>query len=101
MVLAGGLWLAGLYALCVLVDLLFPNALQMYRVWDLMLIGFDWTKRGTLLLGFVEAFVYGGVSAGAFAALYNWLPARVGEAPAMTCCATQVHTRGQVGVTHT
>lgn len=97
MALTGGILLAGLYTLCVLADLLFPNIVQMYRVWELALIGFDWADRGTLALGFVEAFVYGAVGAWAFAALYNVLPAHVEEAPATTCCATQQHAVGQEG----
>lgn len=74
MALAGGIFLVGLYTLCILADLLFPGLFQMYRLWELLLIGFDWTKTWTLPLGFIEAFLYGAVGAWSFAALYNALP---------------------------
>lgn len=76
--LAAGIWLAGLYTLCLLGDLLFPTIVQMYRFWELLLIGFDWTKSWTLPLGLVEAFLYGAFGGWSFAALYNALPGRVG-----------------------
>lgn len=78
--LTAGIWLAGLYTLCILADLLFPNFVQMYRFWQLVLIGFDWTNGLTLPLGLIEAFLYGAIGGWSFAALYNALPGR-GIAP--------------------
>lgn len=99
MALTGGIVLVGLYTLCVLADLFFPNFVQMYRVWELVLIGFDWTDRGTLPLGFVEAFFYGAIGAGAFAALYNALPERNADGGATTRCGA--HARGGNGTSNT
>lgn len=77
--LAAGLLLAGVFALCVVADLLFPRVFQMYRVWELLLIGVRWATPWTLLLGLVEAFVYGLFGGWAVAALYNALPGRRGQ----------------------
>ena len=89
MALAGGIVLAAIYTLCVLADYLFPNVLQMYRVWELALIGVSWADPRTLPLGVAEMFLYGAGSAWAVAALYNALPSRAVEAPITTDCATQ------------
>lgn len=74
--LAAGLLLAALYALCIAADLLVPGVLQMYRIWELILIGVRWSVPWTLLLGLVEAFTYGFFGGWAFAAIYNVLPGR-------------------------
>jgi cation transport ATPase len=72
---AAGLVLMAFYALCIIAGLLFPNLFQMYRFWELILIGFQRATSWTLLLGLVEAFLYGALGGWAFAALYNMLPA--------------------------
>ncbi len=92
--LAGGIWLAALYTLCILGDLLFPEFVQMARLWELILIGVDWTNPLTLPLGFVETFLYGGVGAWSLAALYNALPQRTPSAAEMTCCRTPTIPEG-------
>jgi cation transport ATPase len=74
--MAAGLWLAVLYTLCIVADLLFPNQLQMYRLWELLLIGVSWAAPWTLILGLIEVFVYGAVGVWAFAAIYRALPVR-------------------------
>ncbi len=74
--LAAGIWLAALYALCVVADLLFPAVFQMYRFWEAILIGVDWTNRWTLPLGLGEAFLYGALGAWLLAAIYRVVPAR-------------------------
>ena len=74
--LAAGIWLAALYTLCVVADLLFPAVFQMYRFWESILIGVDWTNRWTLPLGLVEAFLYGALGAWLLAAIYRAVPAR-------------------------
>jgi cation transport ATPase len=92
--LAGGLWLAAVYTLCVLADLLFPEFVQMARLWELILIGVDWTNPLTLPLGLVEIFLYGVVGAWSFAALYNALPRRTPDPVETTCCGTPTIPEG-------
>lgn len=75
--LAAGSWAAAIFALCIAADLVFPNLFRMYRLWELLLIGFDWTNRWTAPLGLVEAFVFGAFGAWTFAAVYNRLPPRL------------------------
>lgn len=70
---AGGIWLAAVYALCVVYDLLVGAGLAMYRVWGPLFPGFNGANPWTWLLGLAEAFAYGWVGAWAFAALYNRL----------------------------
>jgi len=74
--LAAGIWLAAIYTLCVVADLLFPAVFQMYRFWQAILIGVDWTNRWTLPLGLVEAFLYGALGAWLLAAIYRAVPTR-------------------------
>jgi cation transport ATPase len=74
--LAGGLWLVGIFAVSTLMDLLFPTQLQLYRLWEQVLIGFNPNNRWTLLLGFIEAFAYGALGTWGFASLCNALQAR-------------------------
>jgi cation transport ATPase len=71
-----GLGLAAIYALCVVVDLLLPNQFQLYRLWERLLLGVTWAVPWTLLLGLVEAFLYGAIGAWAFARLYRALSGR-------------------------
>jgi cation transport ATPase len=71
-----GLGLAAIYALCIIVDLLLPNQFQLYRLWERLLLGVTWAAPWTLLLGLVEAFLYGAIGAWAFARLYRALPVR-------------------------
>jgi cation transport ATPase len=71
-----GFGLAAIYALCVVVDLLLPNQFQLYRLWERLLLGVTWAAPWTLLLGLVEAFLYGAIGAWAFARLYRALPGR-------------------------
>lgn len=73
--LAGGLWLAIMYAICIGAALLVgrPLAAGMYRFWGLLLIGIDPLRHWSLALGLVESFLYGVVGGWAFAAIYNVL----------------------------
>lgn len=72
--LAAGLWLAAIYFLCLILDLLFPQSLQMYRLWEQVLIGVAWERPETLLLGIVETFLYGALGAWLLASIYRALP---------------------------
>jgi len=71
-----GLGLAAIYALCIVVDLLLPEQFQIYRLWERVFLGVTWAVPWTLLLGLVEAFLYGAIGAWAFAVLYRALPGR-------------------------
>ena len=71
-----GLGLAAIYALCIVVDLLLPNQFQIYRLWERVFLGVTWAVPWTLLLGLIEAFLYGAIGAWAFAVLYRALPGR-------------------------
>ena len=71
-----GLGLAAIYALCIVVDLLLPNQFQIYRPWERVFLGVAWAVPWTLLLGLVEAFLYGAIGAWAFAVLSRALPGR-------------------------
>jgi cation transport ATPase len=74
--IVAGLGLAAIYALCIVVDLLLPDQFQIYRLWERVLLGVSWAVPWTLLLGLVEAFLYGAIGAWAFARLYRALPGR-------------------------
>lgn len=74
--LAGGVWLAAIYTLCVVADLLFPQVFHMRVLWEILFVNFDWTHRWTLLPGVIQAFVYGAFGAWSFAMIYNTLPDR-------------------------
>lgn len=76
MALAGGLWLAGIYIICIVAHLLFPQVFTMQTIWAYLFIGFDWTNPWTLLLGLVEAFLYGALGTWFLAVTYNALPKR-------------------------
>ena len=71
--LAAGVWFAVLYTLCLFAVVFFPTVLHMRVFWEVILVGFDWTQPATLLLGLVEAFLYGFLGVWSFAAIYNTL----------------------------
>ena len=72
-----GLWLAAIYAFCIIADLLFAGRFQTYRFWEMLLIGVRWSAPWTLLLGLVEVFLFGALAGWAFT-----LVRHVGPAPA-------------------
>jgi cation transport ATPase len=71
--LAGGLWLTAIYTLCIIADLLFPQVFHMRVLWEILFVGFDWTQPWTLLLGLVEAFLYGAFGAWSLTVIFNTL----------------------------
>lgn len=75
--LAAGLALSAIYVICLTLDLLFPQWLQMYRLWEQVLIGVTWERPETLLLGLVETFLYGALGIWLLAGVYSVLPPRV------------------------
>lgn len=66
-----GLWLALIYILGIIADLVFPNELQLYRLWERVLVGVAWATPWTLVLGVVESFLYGAAGAWIFAGLFQ------------------------------
>lgn len=62
------------YLLCVIWDLIFPGW-AMYQVWQRLFPGFGWSTVG-LLVGLVEAVVYGFYAAVVFVPIYNYLHRR-------------------------
>ncbi len=75
--LASGFSLAAIYLVCLLLNLLLPQWLQMYRFWEQVLIGVSWERPETLLLGLVETFLYGALGIWLLAGIYSVLPPRV------------------------
>ena len=71
-----GFLLAALYILGVGLDLLFPNQLQLYRLWEALLIGVRWATPWTMLLGLIEAFFLGAIGAWGITAVYRAFPHR-------------------------
>jgi cation transport ATPase len=72
--LAAGLALSAIYVVCLTLDLLFPQWLQMYRLWEQVLVGVAWERPETLLLGLVETFLYGALGVWLLAGIYRVLP---------------------------
>jgi cation transport ATPase len=77
MALLVGSLLAAIYILGVVLDLLFPNQLQLHRLWEALLIGVRWAKPWTMLLGLMEAFLLGALGAWGITAIYRAFPHRL------------------------
>lgn len=82
--LSGGLWLTAVYALCILADVLFPGLVRMYVLWEMILPGVVWASGWTLLLGLVEAFLYGALGAWLLGAIYQALTPHALRSTALT-----------------
>ena len=72
-----GSLLAAVYILGVVLDLLFPNEFQLYRLWEALLIGVRWATPWTMLLGLIEAFLLGTLGTWGIAAIYYAFPHRL------------------------
>lgn len=68
--LYGGVFLAGAYILCILLDLLIPSV-GMKVGWDLLLPPLGSLSPGTFPIGVVESFLIGALLAVAIAPIYN------------------------------
>jgi hypothetical protein len=66
-----GVFLAVLYVLCVLFDLLLP-AYAMNSAWSPLLPGFTWLSPASFLLGLVESFIWGALLGVLFVPVYNY-----------------------------
>ncbi len=67
---ASSLFLAMSFTLCVVFDLIFPDA-AMYRSWQALLPGFKWLSWSSFLLGLVESYGYGWYFALIWVPIYN------------------------------
>ncbi len=67
---ASSLFLAMTFILCVIFDVLFPEA-AMYRSWQALLPGFKWLSWSSFLLGLVESYGYGWYFALIWVPIYN------------------------------
>jgi cation transport ATPase len=61
--IAGGLGLAAIYAVSLVVALLVPALFQVTRLWEQLLLGVRWATPWTLLLGLGEMFIAGAIGA--------------------------------------
>ncbi len=68
---ASSLFLAMTFTLCVVFDLLFPEA-AMYRSWQVLLPGFKWLSWSSFLLGLIESYGYGWYFALLWTPIYNF-----------------------------
>jgi cation transport ATPase len=69
--LVAGVWLALIYILSMIADLVLPNGLQVYRIWEQVLVGVTWNSPWTLVLGAVESFLYGVIGGWILARLFQ------------------------------
>jgi len=67
---ASSLFLVITFTLCVIFDLLFPEA-AMYRSWQVFLPGFKWLSWSSFLLGLIESYGYGWYFALIWVPIYN------------------------------
>ena len=70
------------FTLDVFLGALFPNWWVMQKAWELILPGFTLISWGTFILGLVESFIGGFLTAVLFVPLYNYFAGR--EAPKAT-----------------
>lgn len=73
-----GIFLAVLYVLCVLFDLLLP-VYEMRKAWSLLLPGFTWLTPSSFLLGLAESFIWGLLVGIIFVPIYNYFVDRFEE----------------------
>ncbi|MDO8727887.1 MAG: DUF5676 family membrane protein [Candidatus Methanoperedens sp.] len=71
-----GVFLAVIYIICVLFDLLLP-VYEMRRVWSLLLPGFTWLTPSSFLLGLAESFAWGLLAGIIFVPIYNYFSDRL------------------------
>ena len=74
-----GLWTAVTFLVCVAYGLITPQALHMSAFLEMVLPAFKWLTWWGLLLGLVEAFLYGVYAGLVFCPIYNLLHRRWGR----------------------
>lgn len=77
---------AMVFTLDMLLGVLFPNWWVMQRAWELLLPGFTFISWGSFVLGLVESFIGGWLTAAGFVVIYNFFAGREASqaAPTMT-----------------
>jgi len=73
-----GSFLSITFILCVVYDLIFPEA-KMYQSWMRLLPDFKWLTLGSFFLGIIESFLYGIYVALVFVPLYNLFNGLIGK----------------------
>jgi hypothetical protein len=73
-----GVFGAVIFITCVLYGLIAPESLHMGRALGVLLPGFTWLTLSGLLIGLVEAFLYGAYAGLVFAPIHNALARRWG-----------------------
>jgi len=73
-----GCWSAISFLVCVVWGLVTPEALHMHQVLESVLPGFRWLSLGSVLLGFIESFLYGAYAGLLFVPLHNFFWRRWG-----------------------
>lgn len=82
---------AVVFALDVLLGLLFPSWWVMQKAWELVLPGFTFINAGTFFLGLVESFVGGFLTAVLFVPIYNFFAAREARDTSMARETSMAH----------
>jgi hypothetical protein len=67
---------AVVFTLDVLLGALFPNWWVMQKTWEFILPGFTFISWGTFILGLVESFIGGFLTAVLFVPIYNFFASR-------------------------
>jgi|SRR5579859_3990486 len=77
---------AVVFTLDMLLGALFPNWWVMQKAYELLLPGFTFISWGTFILGLVESFIGGFLTAGLFVPIFNFFASReeTKTAPLMT-----------------
>ncbi|HEX9596719.1 MAG TPA: hypothetical protein VF982_07575 [Anaerolineales bacterium] len=67
---------AAVFTLDVLAGLLFPNWYVMQKAWEFLLPGYTFISWGAFLIGLVESFIGGFLTAVLFVPIYNYFHSR-------------------------
>src|SRR3972149_11769489 len=82
---------AVVFTLDVLVGVLFPNWWVMQKAYELLLPGFTFISWGAFLLGLVESFIGGFLTAVLFVPIYNYFARREAPKAALTLKPVSEH----------
>jgi cytochrome c biogenesis protein CcdA len=80
---ATSLFLAITFLICICFDMIFPQH-AMFRVWQELLPGFEFTNWKTFIVGLIEAYAYGWYFAVIWVPLYNKFSSNKEEGA--SCC---------------
>ena len=82
---------AVIFTLDVLAGLLFPDWYVMHKAWELILPGYTFISWGAFLIGVVESFVGGFLTAVLFVPIYNFFRRRREPEPMQTKMPASQH----------